>query len=511
MMMKKRHSLLGATLSVAVLIIVGKLLGFAREAMIAAYYGTSAETDAFFFAQGMPSMLFPAVGHSLALAFTSLYTKKSVEQGDVSADRYASRILAAIALLGAVLGGLGTLLSPVLVPLLAPGFSGGQLELAVYLTRLTMGAFILILLQYMLDAILNAKSCFIGPKIAALLYNLTILLAVFLFGQGQGMEMLTLTVILGMAVQLAALACFCRGRVHATLKVNPFHSETWALFRLALPILLGNSVVQINNIVDKALGSLLPAGSLSALSYANALNIMVIDVFAISVSTVLYPTLTRKAASGEMTQYGETLLNGMKGLSMILIPVSCITFLDAENIVGFVYARGAFDQASVAMTGSLLSCYAPRFVFAGIREVLTRAFFAVQDTKTPMFAGAAGVGCNVVFSLLFVRWLGAAGIALGTVVSVFAISLLLICLAHKKLPELPFSAFMTDFLKQIVAGAVLLGALMAFRRLTLLPNDLLRFAADTVFGFALFFLLMLGLDAGGLRSIVRRAVKGRNG
>ena len=501
--MKKHNSILSATIFVSLLIILGKILGFFREMIIAAYYGATALTDAFFFAQGMPAMIFPAVCNSLSTAFISLYVKRLAENGEQEGDRYASRMLATTTILGVILSVAGVLLAPVLVPLLAPGFAGEQLNLAIHLTRLTMGAFVLTMLQYMLCAILNSKKLFIGSQVAGLLYNAVIVAITVVLGRGQSMDTLTLTVVAGMAIQVLALMFCCRGQFTFCFGLSPIHRDSGILLRLALPILLGNSVVQLNNIVDKALCSMLPAGSLSALSYANTLNTLVISVFISSLSTVLYPTLTADAASGNMDRYGKTLMQSMTNLTMLLIPISCITFLDAEEIIRIIYARGDFSEEAVVVTALVLSCYAPRFVFAGFREVLTRAFFALQDTKTPMIAGSIGVGCNIVFSLLFVRWLGVAGIALGTVVSVFVIAVLLLWWTHKKLPMLPVKNLIFRLGKQMAASGVLIIALMAFRSFVDIPWPLIRFATDTAVGFAVYLLALWMMGAEEVNTVLR--------
>lgn len=505
--MTKKRSMLRSTLGVTILILVGKCFGFIREALVAAYYGANAQTDAFFFAQGMPSMIFPAVGNSLALAFTSLFVARITTQGNEKADRYASRMLTASLGLGVVLSMLGALLAPLLVPLFAPGFYGEQLRLAVHLTQLTMGAFVLMMAQYMLAAILNSKQFFIGSQVAGLLYNLCIISVTFALGRGRSMDVLTLTVIGGMAVQVAALSMCCRRQFHYTPWQSPVHPDTAELFHMALPILLGNSIVQINNIVDKALGSTLAEGSLSALSYSGSLNTLVISIFVMSLSTVLYPTLTTDVASGNMERYGKNLLQSLSGLSLLLVPISCITALCAQDIVTIVFARGSFDRTAVGLTAVALACYAPMYIFSGMREVLSRGFFALQDTKTPMINGAIGVGCNIVFSLLFVRYLGIAGIALGTTVSAFVIAVLLLYSAHKRIPALTLRPFLRELCKQLFAGAALVAALVLLHRMVWLPFPLLCFAVDAVFGFAVYFIALFLLRSEETRLIMETMMR----
>lgn len=496
--MKKSNSLLGATLSVSLLAVFVKLLGFVREALIAAYYGATAETDAFFFAEGMPNTFFPAVGSSLALAFTSLYIQKRETKGEEISERYASRMICMSALLGVILGVLGAAASPLLVPLFAPGFSGKQQELAIVLTRLIMGTVVLTVLQYMLSAVLNAKKHFMPAQIAALSHNMAIIAIIVLFTHGHDMVFLMIAVIAGMAVQVAVLLLCCCRHFTYIRGLSPFHRDTWHLFRMAFPVLLGNSIIQINNIVDKALGSTLPEGSLSALNYANNLTAFVISVFITSLATTLYPTLAAKAAE-ESDGFGKALLQSIGGLSLVLIPISCITVIDAKDIVSVVYARGSFDQTAVFYTALALSWYAPMFPWAGIRDILTRAFYAVQNTKIPMRNSAVGVGCNIMFSLLFVRWLGLVGIALGTAISSVITAVLLLWNAHKYLPSLRLRPLFWELGKQFLAGIFLLTALLIFRRFSHFPHPAVQFTADTIWGFICYFLALRLLGSEELR------------
>lgn len=498
--MKKNSSgkLLRTTVLVSGIVLFGKLQGFFREALIAGYYGATAETDAFFFAQNMPGMIFPSVCNSVSTAFLSLYAVKLARERPEDADRYASRMLLACLMLGLALSGAGAALSPLLVPLLAPGFWGEQLGLSVRLTQMTMGAFVLTMLQYMLGAILNAKKRFLGSQTAALFYSGTVILATLLLGRGRRMEVLTLTVILGYFMHAAALVFCCRGCFRPTLRANPFHRDTAQLFRLSLPILLGNAAYQINTIVDQALGSLLPEGSLSALSYSHTLTLLVTSVCITSLSTVLYPTLAEDAAKENLERYGERMVQSLSVLTWLLIPVSLLTLLRAEDIVSAVYNRGSFDRTAVSYTGAALAGYALMFIGTGVREVLTRAFYARQDTKTPMVNTLISIGCNVILSILLSRYLGLAGIALGTTLSCTLAACLLLRDTKRKLPFVRLSGFFSQFRLQLLAGAVLCAALVGLHRLVEPPHSpFWRFALDTFAGFAVY--IPVSLLTGGIR------------
>ena len=480
--MKNHRSLLHTTILVTLCILLSKILGFGREAVIASYYGATGETDAFFFAHAMPAMIFAAVCNSVSTAFTSLYVKRLSERGEQDGDGYASRMLLLTSLLGLILGLLGVILCPWIVPLLAPGFDSTQLTLAIHLTKMSMASFLLLMLQYMLSATLNSKRHFMGAQLSALLYNVCIILATVLLGRYQSMELLMLSTIGGLFLQvLAMLVCHLRySRFY--WKLVGVKEEGRNLLYLALPILLGNSVIQINTIVDKALGSTLPNGSLSALNYASNLTNVVTSTLIISLSTVLYPTITELYAKGERTAFCTQLKTSLVSLSALLIPISCITVLDAASIVSVVYARGSFDETAANYTTMALVCYAPIFFFSGIREIISRVFFAMQDTKTPMYNSALGVACNIVFSLVFVQWLGLRGIALGTTFSAVVIAILLLVQVQKKFSELMIKTMLYQILRQVIAAGIMSMILIVFRTVVPMQSHFLRFLLDAFVG-----------------------------
>lgn len=491
-------ALLRATVSVSVITILSKFLGFFRETLLADYYGATAETDAFFFAQSMPGTLFGVVSSGVSTTFISLYSARLVQESAVDADRYASRMALFSTILALGLSGVGIALAPFFVLLFAPGFSGGQLALAVSLTRLTMSTLVLTMLVSMFGAILNCKKRFVSVQLCGLLYSGTIIAAIVFLGRGQRMEALTFAVVLGYFMHMAALALCSLRCFRPTFRLSPFHSDTAEMLRMSLPIMLGNAASSLNAITDQVLGSLLPDGSLSALSYSRTLTGLVTSIFIASLFTVLYPALAADAANGDMESYGKRITQSLTVLSWILIPVSLLTLLDAEDIVSAVYARGSFDQTAVSYTGAALAGYALMFIGSGIREILTRAFYARQDTRTPMRNTLYSIGCNIVLSIILSRYLGLAGIALGTTISCTLAAGLLLRNTKRKLPFVRLSGFFSRLWRQLLAGAVMCAALAAFHRLAQPPSaPFWRFALDTLAGFAVY--VPVSLLLGGIK------------
>lgn len=494
-MAAKKDSILKATLVVSILVIICKLLGFAREAIIAAYYGANAETDAFFFAQGMPASIFPSICNSISTAFTALYVKKKMDDKLTNGVRYASSMLGVTSIIGIGLSLLGAFLAQWLVPIFAPGFKGEQLTLAIHLTRMIMGAFFLTMLQYMLGAILNSNKLFYAAQVANISNNIIVIAITILVGKDHNIDILTISVIVGLAINVFILMVCCRTyisfkRQPADGSVNLIRLETKELINLSLPIILGNSVIQVNTIVDKALGSLLEEGSLSALTYAGTINAMITGIFIMSLSTVLYPTLAEEAAMGDMKEFGKKTTNSLGMLSILLTFLSFFVFLDSKQIISIIFQRGSFDEQAAKITGIVLAAYSFLYVFSGIREVLTRALFAIKDTKTPMINSAVGVCFNILFSIILVKVIGIAGIAIGTVLSNIIISALLVRSTRGKIPEMDLQPFVISVLKQIIAGIVMFVVVYCINILLPYLNAYLSFLIDVVTGFLVYCIIL---------------------
>nr|WP_297705291.1 murein biosynthesis integral membrane protein MurJ [uncultured Butyrivibrio sp.] len=410
-------SILRVTFFVAMISICSKILGFFRETIIAAYFGATASTDAFFFAHSMPEMIFPSVCSGMSTAFISLYVKK-LEMDVDDGNEYASRVLRFSVFVGIVLSVVGVLISPIIVRIFAPGFDEKQIKLATNLTVMSMAAFILIMLQYMITSILNSNKCFVSPQVVALFYNIVIISLTMLLGERQSLYILGLTFIIGQCVYVLGLFFLLySGGISISFKIRPHKEEIVELLSIMGPILLGNAVIQINSIVDKVLGSLLPSGSLSGLSYSHTLCNIITGVFISSLSTVLYPTFTSIISQNDYERLAMTIEKYIIILNVITIPISIFFMFNSLEIVSVIYQRKNFDQNAVNLTAYALMCYAPMFSFYGVREVLSRAFFAMQDTKTPMINTSIGVLINIVCSVSLIRLIGIGGIAIGTSVS----------------------------------------------------------------------------------------------
>lgn len=483
----ENHSVFRTASIVSLIVMFGKIIGFIRDAVIASFYGVTWETDAFFFAQSMPSLVFPAVCSSLSTAFITMYVSRRIKKGPADGDKFASRMLITTIGISILLSIVSIFIMPWVVPVFAPGFQGSQRILAIRLSRITMGSFALTMFHYMAAAILNSRKMFYSSQIAAVVYNIAVIILTFIIGANKNVWLLTYTVILGHLLQSIVLLYFLLKHLKINVKMNPFHKDSKMLIKLALPILLGNSLVQLNNIIDKLIASLLQSGAVSALSYSSTLNRLVTGIFITTLSTVIYPSLSTHIANNDEKKFNSELLNSLSALPIVILPISIITAIFATDIVTIVYQRGSFDASATRLTAAALTFYAGMYVFSSIQEVIIRAFYALKDTKTPMINVVVAVIANSIISAILSRLIGIGGIALGTTISTAIASIILWVSLKKKLPDLKLNSMYSTIVKVIISSVGMIIFLVFLKQYNSNLVPLVRFLLATIMGFTVYF------------------------
>lgn len=503
--MQKSKSIFKVAFVVTILVIIGKALGFVREMVIAGFYGSTPETDAYFLAQSMPGMLFPSVCNSISTAFIAIYSRKKTKMQGMEESSYVYGVLFILTLGSMVLSLIGVLLTPIAVTVFAPGFSTFQHELAVKLTLIVMTSFIVIMLQYFLIAMANANEEFVKVHIAALVYSVIVILMLVLNGNARDIYFLTYSVIVGQVIQVLILFGIVLGRVPLTIKISISQSKADVLevVRMAAPILVSSAAYQINAIVDKILSSFLQEGTVSALSYSHTLTALVVSVFVTAISTVIYPRLSKLHAQGKIVEFKEQIKGSLIILEVILVPISIIVLFLAKDVVQVVYGRGSFDEGAINLTSNALLGYAFIFVGTGVVEILTRAFYAQGDSKTPIKATIIGIIINVVMSCIMFKTLGILGIAFGTTIGTITSAIIIFYDFNKS-----YSGDMVKSIYQILLIAMpvipQVAILWVLKRYLNLENVFGKLVIYSVAGFLVYAGIELLINA-ELRSYLKQA------
>ncbi len=423
-----------ATLVVA-LFFLSRVTGLAREMVIGARFGTSAELDAYLAAFRVPDLLFQLMaGGALGSAFIPVFTGLLTRQQLPTAWRLFSAVLNLVWLLMTALALVAVLLAPFLVrTLLAPGFSPAQQALTVALMRWMLISTVVFGLSGIMMAVLNSFQHFLLPALAPVLYNLSIIAGAWFLGPRIGVYGLVIGVVAGAFLHLDSQIIglwWYRARYRPVLGLADPHVHEVA--RLMGPRVLGLAAVQINFWVNTLLASGLPPGSLSALNYAWLLMLLPQGIVAQAVATAAFPTFAALEARGQLDELRRIVSQTLRGVLFLAIPAAAGLFVWRVPLIRMLLERGEFTALSTQLTATALACYAFGLIGHSAVEIVARAFYALHDTRTPVLVTCAGVALNIVLSLTLLPWLAYVGLALAnTLATLIEMAALLWLLARR--------------------------------------------------------------------------------
>jgi putative peptidoglycan lipid II flippase len=409
--------------TVMLAILFGQLAGLARGILVARQFGASLELDAFFAANRVSETLFLLIaGGALGSAFIPTFTGLLAKHDRDSAWRLASALANAVTLTLSLLAALIAMFAPQVVRFaLAPGLSADPalFSLTVTLLRIQLISAVLFGLGGLIVGILNAHQIFLVPALTPAMYQLGIIFGAVILAPSIGIYGLAWGVVIGailyLVVQIPSLL-MQRGTYTFSLELD--NPNTRQVILLMGPRLLGVAVVQLNFWVNTNLASRMDEGSVASLTYGFSLMLMAQAAIAQSVAIAAMPTFSAQHALGKVDEMRASLAATLRGILLMALPASVGLIILREPLISFLYQRGEFDSGDVQLVAWALLWYAAGLVGHSIMEVLTRAFYAQQDTKTPVIIGTLAMGLNVVFSIWFshlfaqIGWFPLGGLAL---------------------------------------------------------------------------------------------------
>jgi putative peptidoglycan lipid II flippase len=469
-----QHRILRAAGTVMAAFVVSNLTGLARQIVIANAFGAGTELDAFYAAIRLPDLLFTLVaGGALGSAFIPVFTGYLTRDDSSGAWRLASGMINLVFLTLTVAAALASLAAPAIVAwILVPGFTPEAQALTTSLLRLMLASSVIFGLSGLVMGIHNAHQHFLLPALAPSMYNLGIIagaLAAPRFGVLGLAYGVVAGALLHLAVQLPALRGH-KAKYTPTLGLdNPAVRE---VARLMGPRVLGLAVVQLNFWINIILASGMPEGSLSGLTVAFQILIQPEAIIAQAVAIAALPTFAELYARGQLSELRSSLSETLRGITFLAVPASLGLIILRRPIVALLFERGEFDERSTTLVAWALAWYAAGLVGHSVVEIVSRAFYALHDTRTPVAIGAAAMALNVAFSLLFSRlfvsagWLPHGGLALANSTATALEMVGLVWLIRGRLAGLEGRAVAASLARTLGGGAAMAVALVAWVALT---------------------------------------------
>lgn len=388
------------------LILISRLLGFIRERAIAEVFGLTWETDAFRAAFNIPDLMyFLLVGGAISSAFIPVFSELLTRGQEKDAWSMASTFISLISAALLTLTVLGVAASPWLAPLVAPGFDDAQLAFLVVLMRVMFPAVLFTALAGVGMGVHNSYQSFVVPLLGPIMYNVAITLGAYVLGPGMGIMGMAVGTVAGAVINFLMQVPFVAARSRRfPWHVDLRHPGLRKVLKLMGPTIVGLSIVQLNTIILTAMASTLDAGSITALNLANRLVQLPLGVFGMGMSMVIFPVMSRLAALGDMQQLRATLSSGLRAILFITVPSAAGLIALREPIVRLLFEVGEFGPDDTAMTAYALVFFSLGVFAVSCVQMLTRAFYSLQDTVTPVKIGALTVATNTLTAAALLRW-----------------------------------------------------------------------------------------------------------
>jgi putative peptidoglycan lipid II flippase len=418
---------------ISLAVMASRVLGLVRDQVFAALFGAGLQYDAFLTAFRIPNLLRDLFAEgALSAAFVTTFTQVQQTKGEQEAFRLSNRVATALMILLSVICIAGWIFAPSIVYLLAPGFFDvpGKADLTIHLTRIMIPFLLLIALAAKAMGILNARNNFAVPAVAPVFFNLGSVIGGLFLGLTLG-PFLGLSAIEGMAFG-TLVGGFLQFAVQwpslrrAGFRYRPMLSFTdpgvRQIMKLMGPAIIGTAAVQINvfvntnfasAIIDPATGAVLN-GPVSWLSYAFRFMQFPIGVFGVAIATATLPPLSRSTRNPDYVEFRRTLAHSLALVFLLCIPSALGLAVLGRPIVALVFEHGKFTSFDTVQTANALTAYSIGLAGYAAVKVLSPAFYALNDARTPMLISLGSIAVNYVMNSLLVGPLGHVGLAFST-------------------------------------------------------------------------------------------------
>ena len=445
-----------STLIIIILTLGSKFLGFIRETLIAAKFGSGIESDTFFVALTATGLITTLISSAISTTFIPILSEVETKEGKSGKIKHTNNMINIIIFISIILVVLAWIFSPLIIRLTAKGFYGEQFDLSVKLTKIGLPMILFSGAIGSLTGLLQSEERHISPAAIGLPFNFVYIFFLLFLSSQFGIRGLMVSAVIAIASQVLIQIPEARKAGYRYKFVFDIKDKYISkVLYLSVPVLIGVAINDLNVIVDRTLASELVSGTISALNYANKLNGLILGVFVSAITTVIFPLLSKESSNDNMSGMKKIMGYGINLILLITIPATVGIVVLSTPIVQVAFERGAFTSNDTIMTSSALIFYSLGLVASSLRLLITRVYYSLQDTKMPMINGAVSVVLNIVLNLIFVQFMAHAGLAFATSIANTIATLLLLYGLKKKIGSLGTKGYIITFIKAALASIIM--------------------------------------------------------
>ena len=513
--MEQQSNNAAKTISVVMLVtLLGKVMGLYRDRLLAVHYSVGVQANAFFTASRIPRVFFDAVfASAIAACFIPVFSEFLEKKGRKEAFRFAGNFITVMALLTGALTLIGMLFPQVMVALFADYADPATTALAASLTRVMFPTVLFSGVAFSLVGVLQSQDRFTAPALMSAASNLVIIVYFLFFDHTFGIYGLAGAYLLGWLLQGLIQLPSLKATGYRFRPMCAINSEGMRkVFALMGPVMVSTWVQPINLVINSRFGSRLYDGAgVSAMEYSNNLYLVIAGTFILSITNVIFPRLSRLTAGGNESAFRDTIRQTVHSSLYFVLPMSAGLMAVSRPLISFLYGGGEFDGFAVDITSSALVFLSLGMAGYAVQNILSRAYFARQDGKTPLVAGAVSILVNIALCMVLTGPFRVAGLAFSSAVSSTVYALLLLLPMQRRGEGVLDGGMARDLLKMLLSAAAtglaaagtlyLLGGVLPGGKL----GELLCLGGCALVGLAVYFLLTLALAVPEAKLVVSLA------
>ena len=445
--------------------VLANIIGLIRQIVINRTFGTSPILDSYFAAFRVPDLLFNLVaGGALASAFIPTFTGLITENKTNEAWRLASAVLNWLLIISIGIATITSLYAPwITKTFLAPGFSPDQITTVVILMRLMLMSTVIFTISGLIMGIHHSHHHFLSPAIAPIFYNLGITAGAIFLTPQWGISGLAYGVIAGAILHcVIQLPQLLKYSLRYSFNLEIYNKSLRTIAKLMIPRTVGLSIWQINFWINTTICSGLPSGSLSALVIAFQVFTFPQAAIAQAIATAIFPKFSKQAALNHTHKMRQSLNSSLRGAFYLAIPASAGLYMLGKPIIELLFQNNTFSANSTSMVVWALNWYILGLIAHTAVEIITRAFYALKDTYTPMLIGGLSMIINVILSItlsqLFSQnnWYPHGGLALANTIATYIEMSILIWIIQSKLDGIGIVKLLKSMLKTTLGTVVMI-------------------------------------------------------
>lgn len=437
------------------IILTSKITGFFRDIVLAQTFGAGEITDAYLTALNIPVVLFDGISAALGTTFIPIYFKIKSSKGQEKVNKFTSNILNIVIIISLIFVLLGVIFAPYIVKIFAVGFKGDVFDLTVNYSKILIFSMVFIAINGLVSSYLVASGNVYISGAITIPFNIFVIIAIIFASVTESYVMVYGTLIAYIAQLLFQLPLLIKKGYKHRLTVNLRDENIRQILFLVIPVFIGSYINQINAVVNRTLASTLDSGSITALNYANKLNMFAVGVIAVAISTIMYPILSKLASEGNKKLFKINISKSINMIVIIMLPIMVVMTTFSKEIVKVLFEEGSFNSHDTYLTSTALFFYSIGILSYGLKELLAKSFYSLQDTKTPVRNATISVVINIVFSIILVNIMGIGGLALASSISATVTTMLLLISLRKKIGKIGFSYILKTFIKGAIASIVM--------------------------------------------------------